>query len=260
MEPIVSVRNLVNAFGSQRVHNSVDVDVFPREIFGIVGGSGTGKSVLLRSMLGLHQPVAGDIHVLGKDMGRLDTLSKRFLNRHWGVMYQNGALFSGLTVLENVELPLREYLKLPDALITELAMLKLHIVGLSDSAAKKYPSELSGGMVKRAGLARALALDPSLVFLDEPTAGLDPIAADSFDALILELREKLGLTVIMITHDLDTLFRICDRAGVLIDGKMIQGKLDDLIRYPHPWVQQYFGGQRAQRARFPIQTPVTGTR
>jgi phospholipid/cholesterol/gamma-HCH transport system ATP-binding protein len=251
-EPIISVRGLVNRFGDQLIHNRLNADIVSGEIFGIVGGSGSGKSVLLRSILGLHIPEAGEITVRGNRMDMLSENVSRAMHRHWGVMYQNGALFSGLTVIENIELPMVEYLDLPEAIIRELAMLKLAMVGLADSAADKFPAELSGGMVKRAGLARALALDPPLLFLDEPTAGLDPIAADGFDHLLLELRKQLGLTVVMITHDLDTLFDTCDHIGVLVDQQMIQGRPVDIMRHPNPWIQEYFGGQRAQRALVPL--------
>jgi phospholipid/cholesterol/gamma-HCH transport system ATP-binding protein len=246
--PIISVRNLTNSFGDQIVHNGLDLDVYPGEIFGIVGGSGAGKSVLLRSMLGLYRPDSGKIVMRGHNICALGEGESRSLHRHWGVMYQNGALFSGLTVAENVALPIREYLSLPDDVVHELAVLKLNLVGLPEAAAGKFPAELSGGMVKRAGLARALALDPPLLFLDEPTAGLDPIAASGFDQLILALRKRLGLTVVMITHDLDTLFGTCDRIGVLVNQKMVEGVPLDVMRNPDPWIQEYFGGPRAQHA------------
>ncbi len=247
-EPIISARGLVNRFGEQFVHDRLDLDVYPGEIFGIVGASGTGKSVLLRTLLGLHQPEAGQVSMAGHDICGLGEAAGRNLHRHWGVMYQNGALFSGLTVIENIEMPMAEYLYLPEEVVHELAMIKLGMVGLPDSAANKFPAELSGGMVKRAGLARALALDPPLLFLDEPTSGLDPIAADGFDRLILGLRSQLGLTVVMVTHDLDTLFNTCDRIGVLVDQHMVAGKPVDIMHNPNPWIQEYFGGHRAQRA------------
>ncbi len=247
-EAIISVRNLVNSFGDQVVHKGLDLDVYPGEIFGIVGGSGTGKSVLLRSMLGLYRPDSGKIVMRGHSICDLSEGESHNLHRHWGVMYQNGALFSALTVIENVEMPIREYVKLPDNVVRELAMLKLHLVGLSDEDAHKFPAELSGGMVKRVGLARALALDPPLLFLDEPTAGLDPIGATGFDKMIMGLRERLGLTVVMITHDLDTLFGTCDRIGVLINKKMVEGTPQEVMRNPDPWIQDYFGGPRAQHA------------
>jgi phospholipid/cholesterol/gamma-HCH transport system ATP-binding protein len=247
-KPIISVHNLVNHFGDQVVHNGLNLDINSGEIFGIVGGSGSGKSVLLRSILGLHKPDSGEIIMRNHHMNELSEIASRSLHRHWGVMYQNGALFSNLTVLENVEMPLREYLKLPDDVIRELAIVKLSLVGLSENALDKFPSELSGGMVKRAGLARALVLDPPLLFLDEPTAGLDPIAAAAFDTLILGLRKRLGLTVVMITHDLDTLFGTCDRIGVLVNQRMLQGTPREIMQEKDPWVQAYFGGPRARHA------------
>lgn len=251
-QPIISVRGLVNRFGKQIVHDRLDMTVYEKEIFGIVGGSGTGKSVLLRSILGLHTPAAGDIMVSGNHIRHMSKKQDHEMHKHWGVMYQQGALFSALSVIENIELPMIEYMQLPEHIIRELALLKLTMVGLPDEAAYKYPSELSGGMVKRAGLARALALDPPLLFLDEPTAGLDPIAADAFDHLILELRSQLGLTVVMITHDLDTLFDTCDRIGVLVEQTLFEGKPVEIMRNPNPWIQDYFGGQRARRALVPL--------
>jgi len=247
-KPIITARGLVTRFGEQIVHNGLDLDVYSGEIFGIVGASGTGKSVLIRTLLGLHRPEAGQVTMAGHDICGLGEDAGRNLHRHWGVMYQNGALFSGLTVIENIEMPMAEYLCLPEDVVHELAMIKLNMVGLPDSAANKFPAELSGGMVKRAGLARALALDPPLLFLDEPTSGLDPIAADGFDRLILGLRSQLDLTVVMVTHDLDTLFNTCDHIGVLVDQKLIQGKPVDIMHNPNPWIQEYFGGARAQRA------------
>jgi phospholipid/cholesterol/gamma-HCH transport system ATP-binding protein len=247
-EPIVSVRNLVNRFGDQIVHNDLNLDIYTGDIFGIVGGSGAGKSVLLRSILGLSKPQSGRIMVHGHNICGLSEGDSYDIHRHWGVMYQHGALFSGLSVVENIEMPMREYLRLPDKVMRELAILKLHIVGLPDSAANKFPAELSGGMVKRAGLARALALDPPLLFLDEPTAGLDPIAANAFDSLVLALRRRLGLTVVMITHDLDTLIGTCNRIGALVNQQIVQGDPVTVMRYPDTWIQNYFGGPRAQRA------------
>jgi phospholipid/cholesterol/gamma-HCH transport system ATP-binding protein len=247
-EPIITVRGLVNRIGDQLIHDQLDLDVYRGEIFGIVGGSGTGKSVLFRTLLGLQKPEAGKVIVGGHNMCALSAAEVHAMHRHWGVLYQSGALFSNLTVVENIELPIREYLTLPDEVVRELAILKLNIVGLPESAAHKFPAELSGGMVKRAGLARALALDPPLLFLDEPTAGLDPIAAAAFDKLVLALRQRLGLTVVMITHDLDTLFGTCERIGVMVDKKIVEGSPVDVMHNPDPWIHDYFGGPRAQRA------------
>lgn len=245
----IRVRGLVNRFGPQIVHNGVDLDVYRGDIIGIVGGSGTGKSVLMRSIIGLQQPQAGEVHIFGHDARDRDDASARELRRHWGVLFQNGALFSSLTVSENIQVPLREYFKMDDGLLAEIAAYKLSLVGLPPSAGAKYPSELSGGMRKRAGLARALALDPEILFLDEPTAGLDPIGAADFDELTRSLRDALGLTVFLITHDLDTLFAICDRIGVLADQKMlIAAPLKEVLDFPHPWVQKYFRGPRARAA------------
>lgn len=245
MEPIVSIRNLVNAFGTHRVHDQLCLDVYPGEILGVVGGSGTGKSVLMRSMLGLRKPQAGEIRVFGRDVfsGGLGEAKR------WGVLFQNGALFSALTVRQNVELPIALHSKMPAGTRRELAQLKVRMTGLPLSALDKYPSELSGGMIKRAALARALALEPDILFLDEPTAGLDPIGATKFDNLVSYLKSSLNLTIIMITHDMDTLFNICDRVAVLVDKKIAVGTLDEIVRSPHPWIQSYFNDPRAVRAR-----------
>lgn len=244
---IIKARQIVNRFGTQLVHDQLDLDIYQGEIFAIVGGSGSGKSVLLRTLLGLHKPKAGVVSLVDKDIETLTEEEMHDMHRRVGVLYQAGALFSALSVIENIEIPIREYLDLPDIIIRELAMLRLKMVGLSEEAANKFPAELSGGMVKRVGLARALALDPALLFLDEPTAGLDPLAADAFDRLIKLLRTQLGLTVVMITHDLDTLFNICDRVGVIVDHKIITGALEEVVRNPHPWIKEYFGGPRARR-------------
>jgi phospholipid/cholesterol/gamma-HCH transport system ATP-binding protein len=246
-EPLIEVRGLVNRFGAQVVHNGLDMTVEQGEVFGIVGGSGSGKSVLLRSILGLQRPNAGEVLMLGRDLTRLSFAELKEIKATYGVTFQQGALFSSLTVLQNVQLPMLEHLQLSPHALDELAMLKLRLVGLSDEAAQKYPAQLSGGMVKRAALARALALDPRLLMLDEPTAGLDPISAAAFDELLMDLRKQLGLTVIMITHDLDTIFRTCDRVGVIIDRKMTSDTLDGITRNPHPWIQAYFHGERALR-------------
>jgi len=249
--PILTVRGLTNSFGEQTVHRDLDLDVMPGEIIGVVGGSGTGKSVLMRAILGLRPPQAGEIHVLGVDALNSSPRERLKIERNSGVLYQNGALFSSLTVGENVMVPLKEHHgELPFDLIQDLAMLKIRLAGLPDNAADKYPSQLSGGMVKRAALARALALDPAILFLDEPTAGLDPISAAAFDQLILSLQRALGLTVFLITHDLDTLYTICNRVAVLADGKvLVNAPLSEVEKYDHPWVQEYFHGPRGRAAQ-----------
>jgi len=248
-EAVIRIRGLRNAFGEQVIHDKLDLDLKRGEILGVVGGSGTGKSVLMRSIIGLQTPEAGDIEVLSEKMvGREEDEAKN-IRRRWGILFQQGALFSTLTVAENVEVPLREYFHLSPKLMDEIASYKIAMAGLPPDAGPKYPSELSGGMVKRAGLARALALDPELLFLDEPTAGLDPIAAQNFDELILSLRDKLDLTVFLITHDLDTLYAICDRVAVLADKKVVAcGTIEQLLALDHPWIQEYFNGPRGRAA------------
>lgn len=247
--PVIEVRGLVTRFGEQLVHDGLDLDVYPREILGVVGGSGSGKSVLMRAIIGLKQPEAGVIRVFGEAV-RYDTSDEAMaLSRRWGVLFQAGALFSGLTVAENVQVPLREHLDLPDALMDEIAAYKIAMVGLPPEAGAKYPSELSGGMKKRAGLARALALDPGLLFLDEPTAGLDPIGAEAFDKLIRTLQATMNLTVFLITHDLDTLHAICDRVAVIADRKIIAtGTIPELTRVENGWIRDYFTGPRGRAA------------
>ena len=249
--PIIRVRGLANRFGDQVVHDDLDLDVRRGEILGVGGGSGTGKSVLMRSILALREHDAGRIEVLGVDPHGDDPAERQHIRRNTGVLFQDGALFSSLTVGENVEVPLKEHhADLPDSLRYELALLKVKLAGLPADALDKLPSQLSGGMRKRAGLARALALDPPLLFLDEPTAGLDPIGAAAFDELILTLQRALGLTVFLITHDLDTLYRICDRVAVLADRRVvINAPLPEVERFDHPWVQDYFHGPRARAAR-----------
>jgi phospholipid/cholesterol/gamma-HCH transport system ATP-binding protein len=246
-EPIVEVRGLVNRFGSQVVHDGLDMTVLRGEVFGIVGGSGSGKSVLLRSILGLQRPQAGEVRLMGRELGERTPEELKRIKAGYGVTFQQGALFSSLTVLQNVQLPMLEHLQLGPRALDELALLKVRLVGLPDEAARKYPAQLSGGMIKRAALARALALDPALLMLDEPTAGLDPISAAAFDELLMDLREQMGLTVIMITHDLDTIFRTCNRVGVIIDRKMTSDTLAKITANPHPWIQAYFHGERAVR-------------
>ncbi len=246
-EAVIEVRGLVNRFGAQVVHDSLDMTVERGEVFGIVGGSGSGKSVLLRSILGLQRPQSGVVKLFGRDITQLSPAELTRVKAGYGVTFQQGALFSALTVLQNVQLPMIEHLSLSPRALDELAMLKVRLVGLSDEAAGKYPAQLSGGMIKRAALARALALDPGLLMLDEPTAGLDPISAAAFDELLMDLRQQLGLTVVMITHDLDTIFRTCNRVGVIIDRKMTSDTLEAITRNPHPWIQAYFHGERALR-------------
>jgi phospholipid/cholesterol/gamma-HCH transport system ATP-binding protein len=246
-ELAVDVRGLVNRFGSQVVHDGLDLAVRRGEVFGILGGSGSGKSVLLRTILGLRRPQAGSVLVEGQDMSGLRGTALRAAKANYGVTFQHGALFSALTVRENIQLPMIEHLALPRDALEGLAQLKLRLVGLPPDASEKYPSQLSGGMIKRAALARALALDPRLLFLDEPTSGLDPISAAAFDDLIAYLQKELALTVVMITHDLDTIFRICTRVGVIVDRKMITDDRERIVSHPHPWIQAYFHGTRAQR-------------
>jgi phospholipid/cholesterol/gamma-HCH transport system ATP-binding protein len=249
--PIISVRGLRNQFGEQVVHENLDLDVQRGEILGVVGGSGSGKSVLMRSIVGLQRPNAGDIEVMGVDARSDDPEDRLYIERRSGVLFQDGALFSSLSVGENVQVPLKEhYAELPDSLRYELALLKVKLAGLPADALDKLPSQLSGGMRKRAGLARALALDPPLLFLDEPTAGLDPIGAAAFDRLIRTLQQALGLTVFLITHDLDTLYAICDRVAVLADRQVVAvGPLPEIERLDHPWVQDYFHGPRGRAAQ-----------
>ncbi|MBX3454992.1 ABC transporter ATP-binding protein [Ferrovibrio sp.] len=245
----IRVRGLVNAFDGFKVHDGLDLDVMRGEVLGVVGGSGTGKSVLLRTIIGLNQPQAGSIDLLGSDMIGGDDAARRNARQRIGVLFQDGALFSSLTVAQNIQVPLKEFYKLPDDLLQEIAAAKIRMVGLPDSAGGKIPSELSGGMRKRAGLARALALDPEVVFLDEPTAGLDPIGAAAFDTLVRDLQKALGLTVFMVTHDLDSLYAICDRIAVLAEKKVLAvGPLPSLLGHPHPWIQEYFHGPRARAA------------
>jgi len=246
-EAIIRVRGLTVGFGEGSVLENLDFDVRRGEILAIVGASGTGKSVLMRSILGLVAPRAGEIEAFGQVIGPQGPSVD--IERRWGVLFQFGALFSSLTVVQNIEMPMREFLDLPGQLVRALANLKVELVGLKESDAGKFPSELSGGMIKRAALARALALDPDIVFLDEPTSGLDPISASEFDALIADLRNTLGLTVVMVTHDLDTLHAIVDRVAVIGEKRvLIEGDLAEMQRFDHPWVRNYFTGKRARAA------------
>ncbi len=247
-EVVIRVRDLVVEFGRHRVMKGLNLDVYRGEVLGFVGGSGQGKSVLTRAILGLLPKTSGRIEIFGQDRDRLTETELRLLERRWGVLFQNGALFSGMTVKQNIQLPMRESFDLSQRFMDELAMLKIELVGLPPSAADKIPSELSGGMVKRAALARALALDPELLFLDEPTSGLDPIGAAEFDRLIGTLKKTLGLTVFMVTHDLDSLYAICDRVAALYDGKVIgEGPLDTVLASSEPWLRAYFHGERGGR-------------
>jgi phospholipid/cholesterol/gamma-HCH transport system ATP-binding protein len=244
---VIEVRDLVAGFGDHVVLDHIDLDVYRGEILGFVGGSGAGKSVLMRTIIGLIPKREGSIKVFDVDMGTATDAERQAIERRWGILFQQGALFSSLTVPENLQFPVREYLDLPQRLLDELAVAKLEMVGLDASVCEKFPSELSGGMTKRVALARALALDPEIVFLDEPTSGLDPIGAGEFDTLIATLQRTLGLTVFMVTHDLDSLNTVCDRIAVLADHKVIAaGTMDTMLASEHPWLKAYFHGKRAQ--------------
>jgi phospholipid/cholesterol/gamma-HCH transport system ATP-binding protein len=247
---VIEVHGLRNAFGEQVIHEGLDLEVRRGEILGVVGGSGTGKSVLMRSIIGLQHPDEGEVTVFDTSIRQATEAQLQAIRKRWGILFQGAALFSTLTVAENVQVPLREfYPRLSARLLDEIAAYKIVMVGLPPDAGPKYPAELSGGMKKRAGIARALALDPDLLFLDEPTAGLDPIGAAAFDQLILDLRERLGLTVFLITHDLDTLHAICDRVAVLADRKVVAvGTIPELLALDHQWIQEYFRGPRGRAA------------
>lgn len=249
-ENIIQVRGLVNQFGNHVVHDHLDLDVRKGEILGVVGGSGSGKSVLLHCIVGLRKPNSGQVKLLGQDMINLDPVQRSLTERRLGVLFQNGALFSSLTVIENIALPLIEHAKLKRADAENIAKMKLALAGLPSNAGPKYPSELSGGMVKRAALARSLALDPDILFLDEPTSGLDPISAAAFDNLLRTLCNALGFSVYMITHDLDSLYAICDRVAVLAEKKiLVNDSIDKVEKFPNPWVQEYFNGPRRRNAQ-----------
>jgi phospholipid/cholesterol/gamma-HCH transport system ATP-binding protein len=246
-EVVIRIRDLEVGFGEKTIMKHLDLDVYRGEILGFVGGSGQGKSVLTRAILNLVPKRHGTIEVFGEDLDTLSITSRRAIEQRWGVLFQQGALFSALTVKQNVQVPMREHLRLSERLMDELAMLKIEMVGLKPDAADKFPSELSGGMIKRAALARALALDPEILFLDEPTSGLDPIGAADFDDLIATLQRTLGLTVYMVTHDLDSLYTVCDRIAALAEGRVIAaGTIDDMLASQHPWVRSYFHGKRAR--------------
>ena len=246
-DAIIRVRDLVVGFGSRNVMKGLDLDIHRGEILGFVGPSGQGKSVLTRAILGLVPKRSGTIEIFGEDVDGLTVQQRRQLERRWGVLFQQGALFSGLTVKQNIQMPMREHLQLSERLLDEFARLKIEMVGLKPDAADKFPSELSGGMIKRAALARSLALDPEILFLDEPTSGLDPIGAGEFDDLVSTLKETLGLTVFMVTHDLDSLYTACDRIAALGDGQIIaQGPIDAMLASDHPWLRSYFHGKRAR--------------
>jgi phospholipid/cholesterol/gamma-HCH transport system ATP-binding protein len=244
-DPVIKVRDLVVGFGDQIVLDHLSLDVRAAEILGVVGASGAGKSVLLRTIIGLLPRREGSIEVLGVDLAKASEDERRARERRWGILFQQGALFSSLTVRENVQFPMRENLELSQRLMDEMALAKLEMVGLAPEDLNKFPSELSGGMTKRVALARALALDPEIVFLDEPTSGLDPISAGDFDELIRTLQQTLGLTVFMVTHDLESLYTACDRVAALADGKVVaEGPLEVMLECEHPWVKTYFKGKR----------------
>jgi phospholipid/cholesterol/gamma-HCH transport system ATP-binding protein len=245
---VIRIRGLVTGFGRKVIHDHLDLDVRRGEVLGVVGGSGSGKSVLLRAIIGLIAPREGTIEVLGRAIGAVEGSRMRRLEMRWGVLFQEGALFSSQTVAQNIQVPLREYTRMSQALMDEIAAVKLSLVGLPPDAAHKYPSELSGGMKKRAALARALALDPELLFLDEPTSGLDPISADGFDALIKQLQQSLGLTVFMVTHDIDSLRAVADRVAALVNRTIVTGTIEEMRENPDPWIQEYFSGTRGRAA------------
>jgi phospholipid/cholesterol/gamma-HCH transport system ATP-binding protein len=251
-EVVLRARDVVVSFGRKTILDHLNLDVYRGEVLGFVGGSGAGKSVLMRTIIGLIQKSQGTIEVFGQDLDAATEEELVSVEQRWGILFQQGALFSSLNVRQNVQFPIREYLDVSERLMDEIAVAKLEMVGLSADVQEKYPSELSGGMIKRVALARALALDPELVFLDEPTSGLDPIGAGEFDELIRTLQRTLGLTVYMVTHDLDSLHAICDRIAVLAGGKVIlTGTMQDMLASEHPWLKAYFRGKRARIANIP---------
>lgn len=256
-EPLIQVRGLGNRFGAHVVHENLDLDLYPGEILAVVGGSGTGKSVLLRSIVGLLRPSCGSVKVFGQELQQLSSVERSQVERRFGMLFQGGALFSSLNLQENVALPLIEHSGLKRAEAEHLARLKLALAGLPPHAARKYPAELSGGMIKRAALARALALDPEVLFLDEPTAGLDPIGAAAFDRLILTLRDALGISVFIVTHDLDTLYSICDRVAVLSERRvLVAASLEVVAATENAWIQEYFHGPRGRAAQQAAESEV----
>lgn len=247
-DPVIAVRGVTVRFGRKTILDNLDLDIRRGEILAFIGPSGAGKSVLMRTILGLNPKVSGDITILGKNLNKISSAERVAVDMRMGVLFQQGALFSGLTVLENIQVPMREYLQISPELMDQLARVKIELVGLAADAAEKYPSELSGGMIKRAALARALALDPAIVFLDEPTSGLDPISAAEFDALIANLRDIMGLTVYMVTHDLDSIYSVCDRVAALGEKRVIaEGTVADMQKSDNPWIKSYFHGKRARQ-------------
>lgn len=249
MQPIIQIKHLVTQFGKRIIHDDLQLEILHGEIIAIIGGSGSGKSTLLREMILLERPASGSIEILGQQILDLSDTQALWLRKVCGVMFQNGALFSSLTVAENIALPLREHTRLSTDFIQEMVTLKLALVGLAIEVGAKYPNQLSGGMIKRVAMARALALDPQILFLDEPTAGLDPISAAALDELILQLKQLLGLTIVIITHDLDTLWKVTDRVAVLADQRLIAVEpLATLVNFEHPWLQEYFHGERGRRS------------
>ena len=248
--PLITVRNLVTQFGEHVIHEGVDLTIYEGEIYGILGGSGSGKTTILRELIMLQEPKSGEIEILGHNLSKARQDALQRLRNQWGVLFQFGALFTSLTIGENIAVKLKENTRLSEVLIEEIVVTKLEMVGLDRKVATLYPSELSGGMVKRAALARALAMDPRLLFLDEPTSGLDPISAEQFDHLIVQLKNLLGLTIVMVTHDIDSIFSVVDRMAVLGDKRVVaEGPIDQVIQVDHPFIRQFFGGNRAMIRR-----------